>query len=706
MKRRLTFPNKLFLIFTFGMMATLGFLAFKNMSESAAINAAYNGFQAGNIITDYVMSDYSSMSEAQIQAFLKSKNPCNDTNTSKARYYSNHNYHIENGHFVCMADERFNGESAAHIIWQAAQDYRINPKVLIVLLEKEQGLVTDTWPNSDLQYRSATGYGCPDTAACDSKYYGFKNQIRNAAELYRYILDHGSRYYPVGNNYVKYNPDGNCGGSTVYIQNRATSALYQYTPYQPNAAVLNANPGTVVHCGAHGNSNFYYYYTKWFGDPRISVSSSYLQESDKFAIQTLGNLYLTPESNAKGARISLSKNAAEYRFERTGDYYIIRHIASSLVLDVVGGSVANGAQIQLYDFNDSCAQKWYFAVDGDKYTIKSVCSNKSLDVPDNKSNVAGIKVQMYNSNNSNAQRFIIKDLSAAPLANNIYVLKTTGGKVLDAEGGLVSNGTKLQIYNVNYDRGQIYKVSRMADGLYTIGNTTSGRVVDVSGGRKDDGTPLQLYNYNGSCAQKWIVEKSGNGYRFLSACTKKAIDVSGGLVSTPSRKLQIYTANGSNAQVWIPATTYDEVAEGNYTVTSAVNSKFAVDITNGVAAAKNGTNIQAWDKNGTAAQEWKLIKNSDNTYTFKNPKTDRVLDIAGGIARSSTNVQLYASNSTCAQKWYLKKNDDGTYRISSACGAVVLDLSGGVAKNGGNIQVWENNGTKAQKWVLTLKNSN
>ena len=618
MKRRLTFPNKLFLIFTFGMMAMLGFLAFKNMSDSAAINAAYSGFQAGNIITDYVMSDYSSMSEAQIQAFLKSKNPCNDTNISKASYYSSHNYHIENGHFVCMADEKFNGESAAHIIWQAAQDYRINPKVLIVLLEKEQGLVTDTWPNSDLQYRSATGYGCPDTAACDSQYYGFKNQVRNAAELYRYILDHGSRYYPVGNNYIKYNPDGNCGGSTVNIQNRATSALYQYTPYQPNAAVLNANPGTVVHCGAHGNSNFYYYYTRWFGDPHVSVSSSYLQESDKFAITTQAGLFISPESNTQGAKLALSKNSSEYRFERTGDYYIIRHIASNLVLDVVGGSVANGSQIQLYSFNDSCAQKWYFTVNGDNYTIKSVCSNKSLDIPDNRSNVAGLKVQIYDSNNSGAQKFVMKDLSAAPIANNAYVLKTTGGKVLDAEGGLVSNGAKLQIYDANYDRGQLYAVTRTSDGLYVIKNTTSNRAIDVSGGKKDDGTPLQLYDYNGTCAQKWIAEKSGSGYRFLSACTKKAIDISGGLVSSSRRKLQIYTANGTNAQVWIPANIYDNVTEGDYIITSAVNQKFAVDISGGVAAAGNGTNIQVWDKNNTEAQDFKITKNNDNTYTIKN----------------------------------------------------------------------------------------
>ncbi len=703
MKRRLTFPNKLFLVFVFGMVATLAFLAFKNMTGSFAVNAAYNGFQAGNIITDYVMSDFSSMSEADIQKFLKSKNSCNDTNVAKARTYSNHTYHIVNGHFVCMADESFNGESAAHIIWQAAQDYRINPKVIIVLLEKEQGLVTDTWPNSDLQYRSATGYGCPDTAACDSKYYGFKNQVRNAAELFRYILDHGSKYYPVGNNTIKYNPNGACGSSTVNVQNRATSALYQYTPYQPNAAVLNSNPGTVVSCGAYGNANFYYYYTRWFGDTHISVSSSFLPESDKFAITSQAGLYITPESNAQGAKLALSKTAAEYRFERTGDFYIIRHIASNLVLDVAGGSVANGASVQLYTFNDSCAQKWYFEVNGDNYNIKSVCSNKSIDIPDAKTGTAGVRLQMYSTNASNAQRLVVRDLSAAPISNNTYVLKTTGGKVLDAEGGLVNNGTKLQIYDANYDRGQIYKVARTADGLYIIRNATSGRVVDVSGGRKDDGTPLQLYDYNGTCAQKWIVEKSGSGYKFLSACTKKAIDVSGGLVSTSRRKLQIYTANGSNAQVWIPTAAYDSVAEGNYIISSSVNQNFVIDITNGTAAAKNGTNIQVWSKNGTEAQDWNISKNKDETYTIKNPKTGRVLDISGGVAKSNTNIQLYASNSTCAQKWYFKKNSDNTYRISSACGAVVLDLSGGIAKNGDNVQVWESNGTKAQKWVLTPK---
>ena len=51
----------------------------------------------------------------------------------------------------------------------------------------------------------------------------------------------------------------------INIQNRATSALYRYTPYQPNAGALAAGYGTAP-CGAYGNRNFYQYFEDWFGN--------------------------------------------------------------------------------------------------------------------------------------------------------------------------------------------------------------------------------------------------------------------------------------------------------------------------------------------------------------------------------------------------------------------------------------------------------
>ena len=252
------------------------FTLLKNINKSEIVEAySLANFDPGFIISDYVMGDYTSMTEAEIQAFLTKKNSCSNTNREYYDYLSKntkYKWHWKDDHFVCLSEELFGegeiigeGETAAHIIWQAAQDFQINPKVLIVLLEKETSLVTDKIPN-DGDYRKATGYGCPDTAACSEKYYGFKNQIRNAAYLFHIVLTGGWTNFPLGVNYIQYNPNRDCGGSEVNIRSLATSALYRYTPYQPNQGAIAAGYGTTT-CGAYGNRNFYLYFGDWFGDP-------------------------------------------------------------------------------------------------------------------------------------------------------------------------------------------------------------------------------------------------------------------------------------------------------------------------------------------------------------------------------------------------------------------------------------------------------
>ena len=273
------------------------------MRNNQPANATLAGFQAGNIISDYVMGNKGTMSIAQIQNFLNSKGQCNmavgsgssagaiKDSATQAHYtfYSarlgkniTYYYHITNGNFVCLSQETFGsdglpatgGQTAAQIIYDVAQQYSINPQVLIVLLQKESSLITDSWPNyasSDetnypAEYKVAAGYGCPDSSVCSSQYYGLTNQLSNAANLFRTVLNGGWSTYPAyQTKYIQYNPDPNCGGSNVYISNYATSALYRYTPYQPNAGALAAGTGTAT-CGAYGNRNFYNFFTDWFGD--------------------------------------------------------------------------------------------------------------------------------------------------------------------------------------------------------------------------------------------------------------------------------------------------------------------------------------------------------------------------------------------------------------------------------------------------------
>ena len=257
-------------------------------------DAATQGWKAGRIIDDSVFTNYSSMTVSQIQALLNSKVPACDTNGVQNSEMNNSGVPDYNGNgsiqrwewgkakynqtkFTCLKDYKQNNASTAQIIYNAAHTYLINPRVLIVLLQKEQGLITDTWP-LNIQYRSATGYGCPDNAACDSQYYGLTNQINWAAKMFRAIMSASPTWYTpyvLGNNYIQYNPVSSCGGSNVFIENRATQALYNYTPYQPNSNTLNAQMGQTVHCGSYGNLNFYRYYTSWFGATRGSISQDW-----------------------------------------------------------------------------------------------------------------------------------------------------------------------------------------------------------------------------------------------------------------------------------------------------------------------------------------------------------------------------------------------------------------------------------------------
>ena len=306
----------------FAMVFLFTFLTSYFRNNKMGVEAAsLDNFDPGLIISDWQMGNYNSMTETEIQAFLTTKNSCkNDDYEYYLRLSANTNYkwHFENGHFVCLSEELFGdgevigeGETAAHIIWQTAQDYKINPQVLLVLLQKETGLITDPIPN-DGDYRKATGYGCPDTAPCLAQYYGFKNQIRKAAALFRAVLDGGWTNYPLGENYVQYNPNASCGGSVVNIRSLATSALYRYTPYQPNEGALAAGYGT-AYCGAYGNRNFYLYFEDWFGGITLEKADTRITEENE--LDSLTWEVLKAQIEEKDSKINLSEFDKKYSEE-------------------------------------------------------------------------------------------------------------------------------------------------------------------------------------------------------------------------------------------------------------------------------------------------------------------------------------------------------------------------------------------------------
>lgn len=178
------------------------------------VNAA--SFNANYILSDHDLTDYASMDDQAIKKFL-----------------------IDKGGTLSKYADMSVRMYIYQIIYNVSRLYRINPKYILTLLQKEQSLITDPAPKQS-QLDWATGYGCPDSGGCNTKYKGIANQIDWGAGGTRYYLDHSNEFkYQVGKTYT-------IDEQTVSIANDATRALYIYTPH------------------INGNKNLHKIWNEWF----------------------------------------------------------------------------------------------------------------------------------------------------------------------------------------------------------------------------------------------------------------------------------------------------------------------------------------------------------------------------------------------------------------------------------------------------------
>ena len=254
------------------------------VTPTAPADAA-NGalFDPGNLISDAEFFDGGALSSAAVQNFLNQQVPSCRSGVTCLKDYRQDTPNKAAVAGRCAAYAGRSGESAADIITRVGNACGISQKAMLVLLEKEQGIVTSSAPSSRM-YRSATGYGCPDTADCDTLFYGFFNQVYAAALQFQYYAANPTRWNHVPGrvNAVRFHPNAACGSSSVYIQNQATAGLYNYTPYQPNASAVANLYGTGDACGSYGNRNFWRMYTDWFGSP--TTASSLLRTNEDGAV--------------------------------------------------------------------------------------------------------------------------------------------------------------------------------------------------------------------------------------------------------------------------------------------------------------------------------------------------------------------------------------------------------------------------------------
>ena len=407
--------------------------------------------------------------------------------------------------------------------------------------------------------------------------------------------------------------------------------------------------------------------------------------------------------------------AQQFTFTRQSDEsYEIVNVNSGKALDVRNGVAENNAIVQQYSRNNSQAQRWFIRDSGAGYYLQSALGNWVLDLSGGNT-ADGAAIRLYAPNGTASQLFVVSSSDVSITTGVSMIITSVANKklVTDVTSASTANGARVQLYSSNNTNAQKYRFESIGNGTYKIVNVNSGKVLDVSGGSTANGAALQQYTNNNTVAQQWTVRNYGSGkVALVSVNANKAVDIPNGN-AVQQAQLQLYSPNGTVAQQWLvakaPLTLRERLNEtaakhrqdlpdGTYTFGSKLNTSMKMDVSG--ASRSNYGNVQIWAGNGTNAQKWKVTHDSNGYVTLTSVNSGKVLDVNGGVSANGTNVQQYDSNGTYAQKWIAVKNSDGSYTFQSALAEnKVLDVSGASISNGANVQLYAANGTNAQKWV-------
>jgi hypothetical protein len=231
---------------------------------------------ASNLVGDADFINVNAMTVGQIQAVLQ-------LNDSFLKDYSE------------------NKRSAAQIIYDAAHGHgdasasvsgidihnTISPIAILAVLQKEQSLITMTTKNQ-AALNVAMGYACPDSGGCDSEYKGFTKQVENGAWQLRFNFEraegHGFSDFQVGQTV-------SIDGKKIKIADRATAALYRYTP--------------------HNGTNFSTYFTKWNSKATLAKAAAKAQAKAVALAKAQAKAAAKAAAKAKAKAVALAKAQAK-----------------------------------------------------------------------------------------------------------------------------------------------------------------------------------------------------------------------------------------------------------------------------------------------------------------------------------------------------------------------------------------------------------
>lgn len=116
--------------------------------------------------------------------------------------------------------------------------------------------------------------------------------------------------------------------------------------------------------------------------------------------------------------------------------YVLQNTHGDRVIDVAGGSTANGAHVHLWDRHDQDNQQWRFIpLDGGFYEVEGVGSGKLLEIPEDPE--AGPGAAMLTRTGAPNQHWTVIEVGPGM----VRLVNRATGQALEGQGGAPDNGT-------------------------------------------------------------------------------------------------------------------------------------------------------------------------------------------------------------------------------------------------------------------------
>ena len=163
------------------------------------------------------------------------------------------------------------------------------------------------------------------------------------------------------------------------------------------------------------------------------------------------NVQINYENNSENQKFKFIETKVGTKTIANGIYEITSRIASNMLLDVSGGSILDGANVQIWADANEKQQKFELTYLGDgNYKITCKRSGKVLTVSEIGTTYSSNVYQSVYMEKPNQKWRIEKN------NNEYYIVSEYNGRYLDVAGGSSENGTNIRVYVPNYSKSQIF----------------------------------------------------------------------------------------------------------------------------------------------------------------------------------------------------------------------------------------------------------